>query len=286
MGLPYPPSNTNDQCWRRSGTKVFCTGTRREVRNIIVSLPVILAIEIGDECIGQEDQQRWDFPSTINPLDGSDGEKSGIIYDLVGYILVNDERSHFTARYICPNDVGLIYTYDSMRHNGYPIIEKSANFNTHMTGRDIILPDGFAIWEAFYHLRGGLTAQDKFYEIRIKEYEYCYGLSFSEPSLENPSHVSFKHAGYKEMPKDDQNWIARSTKSETALTEYVLTRQLEPPSQCITSAALDDGPESEEETTRSTPPARKTSEPERLGPSKPCTDSYYSAAFTGFPSEL
>ena len=159
------PTSVDDRCWRRNETNFFCTGTRREIQNIIVSLPIVLAIEIGDECIGQEDQQHWDFPATINPLVNSDGDNSGIIYDIVGYILVNDERSHFTARYICPNNDGLIYTYDSMRHNGYPIIEESRSFNTHMTGRDIVLPDGFAIWEAFYYLRGGLAAQDKFYEM-------------------------------------------------------------------------------------------------------------------------
>jgi PHD finger protein len=241
------PASVDGGCWRRSETQVFCTGARREVRNIVVSLPVILAIEIGDESIGKEDQQHWDFPPTINPeaIPLADaGDKSGIIYDLVGYILINDELSHFTARYVCPNDMATIYTYDSMRHNGYPIIEKNATFNTHMTGRDIVLPDGFAIWEAFYHLRGGLSAQDKFYETRIKEYQYTYGLSFSEPNLKNPSHVSFQHGDYKEMPKDDQNWIARSTKCETM--EYVSTQ---PPPRCVTSALIQsDGLESEEET--------------------------------------
>lgn len=241
---PYSkPTSIDSGCWRRNETKLFCTGARREVRNIVVSLPVILAIEIGDECIGQEDQQHWDFPPTINPEAGSDSDKPGIIYDLVGYILINNNSSHFIARYICPNDMATIYTYDSMRHNGYPIIEKSASFNSHMTGQDIILPDGFAIWEAFYHLRGGLAAQDKFYENRIKEYKYGYGLSFSEPNLTNPSHVSFHHAHYKEMPKDDRNWIVSA---KTGTSEYVST--LPPPRHVTSTTVMGDGLESEEET--------------------------------------
>jgi hypothetical protein len=52
------------------------------------------------------------FPPTIKP--DTDGEQFGIIYDLVGYILINYERSHFTARYVCPDDKSTIYTYDSM----------------------------------------------------------------------------------------------------------------------------------------------------------------------------
>lgn len=247
------PTSVDDRCWRRSENKLFCTGARREVRNIVVSLPVILAIEIGDECIGQEDQQRWDFPPTINPEAGSGDDMSdpGVIYDLVGYILINHERSHFTARYTCPNDMATIYTYDSMQHNGYPIIEKDATFDTHMTGRDIVLPDGFAIWEAFYRLRGGLTAQDNFYETRIRKYQDCYSLSFSEPNLENPAHVSIQHASYKEMPKVDRIWIGRSTRSETA--EYVSTQPPPNPVPVRVVAwpvgdATGSGPESEEET--------------------------------------
>lgn len=176
----------------------------------MVSIPVILAIEIGDECIGQKDQQCWDFPPTISPdtSDGTDSDdESGIIYDLIGYVLVNYECSHFIARYICPNDSVTIYTYDSLRRKGYPIIEKNATYDTHMTGRDIILPDGFAIWEAFYHLHGGLAAQDECYENRIEEYQEHFNLYFSEPDLDKLPRISFQHAGYEEMPKKDRCWL-------------------------------------------------------------------------------
>lgn len=250
---PSRPTAVDDSCWRRSNTKLFCTGARREIRNIVVSIPVILAIEIGDERIGQEDQQCWDFPPTISPeSDASDGtdsdDESGIIYDLVGYVLVNYGRSHFIARYICPNDSATIYTYDSLRCKGYPTIEKNATYDTHMAGRDIILPDGFAIWEAFYHLRGGLAAQDEFYENRIEEYQERFNLHFSEPNLDKLPCVSFRHASYEEMPKNDRHWLVHPTKSET--TEYVLTQ---PPSPTASTLAVE-GPESEEETIP--PPAK------------------------------
>jgi len=238
------PTSVEDGCWRRRETMIFCTGARKEIRNIVVSLPVILAIEIGDECIGQEDQQCWDFPPTISPDSGGAGsdKESVIIYDLVGYVLINYEHSHFAVRYICSNDSATIYTYDSMRHKGYPIIEKKATFNTHMVGRDIILPDGFTIWEAFYHLRGGLAAQDKFYKTRIEEYQDCFSLSFSEPNLDKLPHALLQHASYKEMQKNDRNWMANPAQSETA--EYV---SIEPPPRPAASTPVE-GPESEEET--------------------------------------
>ena len=128
------PTSVKDGCWQQSETKLFCTGTQREIWNIVVSLPVVLVIKIGDECIGQEDQQHWDFLPTISPGGFSLDEESEIIYDLVGYLLVSYECSHFTARYVCQNNTTTIYTYDSMQHKGYPIIEKNATFNTHMAG--------------------------------------------------------------------------------------------------------------------------------------------------------
>jgi len=119
-----------------------------------------------------------------------------------------------------------------------------------MTGRDIILPNGFAIWEAFYHLRGGLAAQDEFYQNRIEEYQECFSLYFSEPDLDKLPRVSFRHDGYEEMPKKDRRWLVHPTKSET--TEYVSTEPTRPSPTASTPAV--EGPESEEETTP--PPAK------------------------------
>ena len=53
-------------------------------------------------------------------------------------------------------------------------------FETHVMGKKLTLPKGFVIWQAIYHLRGEIAAQDKFYEIRMKEYATRYHLYFSE----------------------------------------------------------------------------------------------------------
>ena len=43
--------------------------------------------------------------------------------------------------------------YDSLAHEGYPVEEQAASFEAHIVGQDIELPKGFAIWQAYYHLR-------------------------------------------------------------------------------------------------------------------------------------
>ena len=67
----------------------------------------------------------------------------------------------------------------------------------------------------------------------------------TEPDFGSPT-------GYKEMSKDDRNWIARPTKSKTA--EYVSIQPLNLRPVTSAGSAPGDGPESEEETIP--PPAK------------------------------
>jgi len=112
-------------------------------------------------------------------------------------------------------------------------------FETHILGKKPKLPKGFAVWEAIYLLRGGLAAQDKFYEIRTKEYAARYHLYFSEITLDELPTVSYRCAGFHEMEKKDRLWMLRPERAGT--TEYLSTIVPSlPPAQ--------EGPESEEET--------------------------------------
>ena len=63
---------------------------------MVVSIPMILAIEVGDESVGLNghlvtEHQNWDFPPTITPDSQKAAKKFGVIYDLVGFVLVNTE---------------------------------------------------------------------------------------------------------------------------------------------------------------------------------------------------
>jgi len=238
-----PISPDNNCCWRVNEGNILCPGKRRDIQDLVVSIPVILAIEVGDESVGLNrhlgsERQYWDFPPTISPDSPNSAKKFGMIYDLVGFTLVNTQGTHFTARYTAHNRK-IIYTYDSLVHKGYSLEEQAATFQTHIVGHDVKLPEGFAIWQAYYHLHGGLKAQKKFFEIRTKEYASKYHLHFSEKTLDNLPTVSYHYEGQREMPVKDRTWIKNPERAET--TEYISDKP-------HTLAPAADGPESEEET--------------------------------------
>ena len=151
-----PTLSQADSCWRVKEGKRLCSGTRRNLQDLIVSIPIILAIEVGDESVGLNrhsgsKRQHWDFPPTISPDSKTAAKNFGVIYDLVGFTLVNNEGTHFTARYASHNRKK-VYTYDGLMHKGYPLEEHPATFRTHMSGHNVKLPEGFSIWQAYYHL--------------------------------------------------------------------------------------------------------------------------------------
>ena len=100
-------------------------------------------------------------------------------------VFADDRRWHADFPVPATHDRTKIYTYDGMRHKGYPVHSLEMTFDIHMAGKKPKIPRGFIIWEAIYSLRGGLMVQEKFYQIRIKKYAAQYNLSFSEVTLNN-----------------------------------------------------------------------------------------------------
>jgi len=234
----------NASCWRAKEGEVWCPGRRQDINHLVVSIPIVLAIEVGDETAGPNrrlgvERQYWDFPATIIPDSQTNAKRFGVVYDLIGYILVSVEGDHFIARYTS-HDKKKVYTYDSMKHGGHPYEERNASLKTHITGRNVELPEGFVIWQAYYCLRGGLAAQRKFYETRTKQYATRYHLYFSENTIDNLPSVSYRHETLHEMRAKDRVWMKSPEKAET--TEYIPAQPHHAP------PGGDEGPESEEET--------------------------------------
>ena len=88
-----------------------------------------------------------------------------------------------------------------------------------MSGRNVKLPEGFSIWQAYYHLRRGLKAQIKNFEMQTKEYTSKYHLHFSEKTLHNPPTVLYLCEGLQEMPAKDRIGMKNSDKA--GMTEYI-----------------------------------------------------------------
>ncbi|KAF8810585.1 hypothetical protein BYT27DRAFT_7209288 [Phlegmacium glaucopus] len=97
----------NTSCWRAKEGKAWCPGRHYDIKELVVSIPVVLAIEV--------ERKYWDFPATITPDSQNNAKMFGVIYDLIGYVLVNIEGTHFTARYTS-HDKKKVYTYNSMKN--------------------------------------------------------------------------------------------------------------------------------------------------------------------------
>jgi hypothetical protein len=161
------PTPSRYGCWRVRDAQKQCEGRREDIKDLVLSLPILLVIELGNESSltgGYKDEiPIWDIAPTLTVLTKSAAEKDGLIHDLVGLALIGHSGTHFIARH-ASRDHSVIYTYDGMKNGGFCMEEPNAKFATHVSGNKIQLPTGFKVWAAFYHLRGGSNAQDKFFE--------------------------------------------------------------------------------------------------------------------------
>jgi len=238
---PIPVSS----CWRIKDGIPLCPGKRMDNRYLVVSLPLLYSVEIGDERItcqdATKDLQIWDFPPTLMPDTDFSAENYGLIYDLVGLALRNLEGNHFIARY-ASIDRGTIYTYNDMEHKGCPVEEPGAKFSTHMFGKNIHLPDGFVVYQVFHLLRGGAKAQDKFFDLRTSALTNRFNFHFSTSNLDKIFSMTYHSEDFVKLDSRKRTWLFNPFRSTTL--EYVSRNP--PTDNVITDGSLD--PESEEET--------------------------------------
>jgi len=162
-------------CWRSKDGAPLCPGKRANRKDLIMSIPIILTIEVDLE----KPNMVWDFPETLNPLDQTAATDHGIVYDLVGLALLSPGPKHFIARH-ASRDKKIIYTYDGMVHKGIPVVEQEATFKSHVSGKNIKLPNGFIVYQAFYHLRGSIRAQKRFSELRTEALQEHYNVLITQ----------------------------------------------------------------------------------------------------------
>ena len=61
---------------------------------------------------------------------------------------------------------------------------KSTAFQSHVAGKDISLPPGYFVYQAFYNLQSGLKVQHQFYKICTKGLQEYYNVHLSQPNLD------------------------------------------------------------------------------------------------------
>lgn len=155
------------RCWDES-----CAGYRTDLRNIIVSIPVVLLIEVTEidhDALGLDNGTHgtgipsWNFPAHLM-LSRTHTTKYGVEYDLLGLVFVSKDRSHFVIRY--QHKQG-IYAYDDTKDSGFSIKKYRAIKSTKTNATRIgDTPAGFVPWCGVYQLRGGSNAQDQFFQVR------------------------------------------------------------------------------------------------------------------------
>lgn len=211
--------------------------------NIVISIPVILAVEMPSG------EDNWDFPSTITPLSDGAAQDHGIIYDLVGFGLLTQQATHFTAKYISGNTVDNkkhIYTYDGMKYDGRPLRVAADSLSSDVNAGD-------SIHKVVYYLRGGKKAQDKFIELREKELSEKYPLELQSTDLSTSISVNCTAPDLKLMDPKRRSWMASPYKAPTK--EYIghsAPTIIKPPKVIKKSKSP---PESEDEPEGPEPPA-------------------------------
>ncbi|KAK7050742.1 hypothetical protein R3P38DRAFT_2764006 [Favolaschia claudopus] len=197
-------------CWQVDDGRVLCLHGNVKMQDILLNIPVVLIIEMGDttEC-------EWDIPATIAPYVGNAAASTaGLKYSIVGHVYGGEVYSHFTARYVSTSGAKRrIFDYNDMKHDGHAIQRSTKSFAGSLTGpsRSIKMADNYQLYGLVYHLDGGEGAQ-KFFRKQQVENAQKLGLKFHfDPSNDNgiPSRCELNHP-HAERMEDDSAWIKKS----------------------------------------------------------------------------
>jgi hypothetical protein len=206
---------TGLKCWRQQEETSYCAGTRKDIRRLVVSLPVIFMLDLGEF---NSDPPVWHFPETLTPLTKALAKRDGLQYDLVGFGLYSEQDGHFVARY-STRDHSEIYNYDGMRNGGCAIRVEGGRFTRHISGKSQGFPDSYYISTAIYHLRGGSQAQEVFFAHRAKALATKFKANVSGEDLSTLPRI-FHDGNLLELDPHERFWHQGSLDSDKT-KEYV-----------------------------------------------------------------
>jgi hypothetical protein len=208
-------------CWRVRDGLSWCPGHREDITDLVISIPVIFAVEVlkAEEDEPEKDSDNkpntpiWKFPPSITPLSEAAAQDHNIIYDLVGYVVLTSNDTHFTAKYISKSGSNrMVYTYDGMQNNGCPVKVDLDHLNSDVKAGDWI-------HEAIYYLRGGVQAQDMFVKLRSEELKKKYPLDVTNTDLASGISITYTAPDLKPMDPKQRSWMTDPYRSHTA--EYI-----------------------------------------------------------------
>ncbi|KAF9533317.1 hypothetical protein CPB83DRAFT_903260 [Crepidotus variabilis] len=223
------------RCWRVHEGEGLCAGKVKEAVTLVVSLPAILVLELGEDIENAEElttnpvsrQQTfpiWNFPKKLMPLTKSLAKEHELAYDLISLGLFSPVKQHYVGRYI--EGEGQIFTYDGMKHKGRGHYESEATITTHLSGTSDTFPTSFVPNIAIYHLCGGTVAQKVFYEHQALKLSENYGLTCTPPDFSDYPVISYAGDDLTKLENSQRTWLIRPDTSWDK-TEYVTATPVE-----------------------------------------------------------
>lgn len=218
--------SSEPRCWRVKEGKLLCTGERRDHINLLIAIPLLFTLEVDSHL-------DWDIPAVLVPDSADLVTQDGVIYDLVSLALISNDGTHFIARFY---QDGRVYTYDGMKNQGYALREVQATFETHMTRKNIVLPQGFRVYELYYVLRGGTHAQDAFFAQRAVDLREQLDIQVEQGAPDAPPGLSYHGEGFAPMKPKLRYWHSQPENAHTL--EYLT---IDPDPKTLAPPTLDEG---------------------------------------------
>ncbi|EKM79081.1 hypothetical protein AGABI1DRAFT_128246 [Agaricus bisporus var. burnettii JB137-S8] len=182
----------------------------------IVNLPLILVIEFEQEEVAKP--LEWYIPTTLPTQYSYLTKARDLIYELVGVSLVSSSSSgnHFTARF---HEDKSVYMYDDMTSGGRAMRVRDGVVNRHVGGHPPKYPSKHAVHHAVYFLKGGLDAQQAFYEARLATIKKDFDITVGTENPTNSTIITYD-GKLTRMPSYRRTWI-RNERNQNLYDEYV-----------------------------------------------------------------
>ncbi|KAF7371598.1 hypothetical protein MVEN_00015200 [Mycena venus] len=218
-------------CWHtREGVRL-CDGSASE-QEVILNLPVVLIIEMGDT-----GSFGWNIPAILSPYASNPpASVAGVKYSIVGHIYSSIKAKHFIVRYLTiAASKKKVFDYDGMKHEGHSIRDSTTSTRGTLTGPSQSIqgvPAGYLLYVLVYHLDGGETAQQFFRKEQLAQAEKL-GLRFEfNPSSKTGlySACEFRRRDVVRIPDDDRFWLVMPT---ATTVDYILDSRTRSPKKAV-----------------------------------------------------
>jgi len=84
----------------------------------------------------------WNIPQHLEPLGSDQVKKSKLIYDLIGFGLINEAQNYFIAHYQDESITG-VTTYDGMQNHRKTVQVSNLYSSTYLSGISPLLSPGY-----------------------------------------------------------------------------------------------------------------------------------------------